>query len=392
MKTKLVLWGQKGTEESAEKVLIAIELNADDNCVESWIFETEAANETFADQLMNNWRKGEAVAFPETHQYSKKELSASGSLLPEDISAKDKEDLMKRTQTEWLFVVLSTKLFKTYESELDELQERVEKLPKYNKEMWEELKTFQTKIQTQVQEQNLFREHTNILRDRLNELFGSLKKLREVEDNAFESAAKEAFEKIVHVLNQVEEAVEKNIGEWAKWFDKLKILQTDLKTVKLTREGRTELWARIDKAFKEVKDRRFGASPSSKESSNSGSGSAETRLQRRIEGLRQAIQKMDNSVGRDEKDLDFQQKKLNSSTATQLETQLREVRAKMIQDRLNSKIEKLADMNKTLADLEARLTRILAKTATAEDLKVADEEAPAEEIKIVEEENDNSAE
>jgi DNA repair exonuclease SbcCD ATPase subunit len=381
MKTKLVLWGQKGSEENAEKVLIAVELNAIANCVDSWIFSGEAASEELSDQLMNNWRKGEAVAFPEGLEQIRTELSASGSILPEGYSAADKEDLVKRTQTEWLFIVLSTKLFQTYESELNTLQDKVEKMTKYSKEMWEELKTFQTKIQTQVQEQNLFREHTNILRERLNELFGSLKKLREVEDSAFETAANEVFQKMSNTLNQIDEAVEKNSGDWAKWFDKLKGLQAELKTAKLTREGRNEIWARIDKAFKEVKDRRFGGSSAQ----NSNSGNVETRLQRRIEGLKEAIQKMDNSVSRDQKDYDFLFKKLNNSNATQLEAQLSEVRAKMILERLESKKAKLADMNKTLADLESRLARVLAKTATAEDLKAAEDETGVQETVVSEE-------
>jgi len=381
MKTKLVLWGQKGSEENAEKVLIAVELNANANCVDTWIFSGEAASEELSDQLMNNWRKGEAVAFPEGLEQIRTELSASGSILPEGYSAADKEDLVKRTQTEWLFIVLSTKLFQTYESELNTLQDKVEKMTKYSKEMWEELKTFQTKIQTQVQEQNLFREHTNILRERLNELFGSLKKLREVEDSAFETAANEVFQKMSNTLNQIDEAVEKNSGDWAKWFDKLKGLQAELKTAKLTREGRNEIWARIDKAFKEVKDRRFGGSSAQ----NSNSGNVETRLQRRIEGLKEAIQKMDNSVSRDQKDYDFLFKKLNNSNATQLEAQLSEVRAKMILERLESKKAKLADMNKTLADLESRLARVLAKTATAEDLKAAEDETGVQETVVSEE-------
>lgn len=364
MKTKLVLWGQKGSEETAEKVLMAIELNANSNCVESLIFTGENASEELSDQLMNNWRKGEAVAFPEGHEHVKTELSASGSILPEGYSAADKEDLLKRTQTEWLFIVLSTKLFQTYESELNELQDRVEKMSKYSKEMWEELKTFQTKIQTQVQEQNLFREHTNILRERLNELFGSLKKLREVEDSAFETAASEVYQRMSAILNQVDEALEKNSGQWAKHFDKLKGLQAELKTARLTREGRNEIWARIDKAFKEVKDRRFGEG----NAQNTNSGSIETRLERRIDGLKQAIQKMDSSVSRDQKDYDFLHKKLSNSNATQLETQLSEVRAKMIHERLESKKAKLADMNKTLAELELRLAKVVSKTASAEEL------------------------
>jgi chromosome segregation ATPase len=390
MKTKLVLWGQKGSEETAEKVLMAIELNANANCVESWIFSGESANEELSDQLMNNWRKGEAVAFPEGHDHIKTELSASGSILPDGFSAADKEDLIKRTQTEWLFIVLSTKLFQTYESELNELQDRVEKMSKYNKAMWEELKTFQTKIQTQVQEQNLFREHTNILRERLNELFGSLKKLREVEDSAFESAANEVFQRMSTILNQIDEALEKNSGEWAKFFDKLKGLQAELKTVKLTREGRNEIWARIDKSFKEVKERRFGSG----NAQNANSGSIETRLERRIEGLKQAIQKMDSSVSRDQKDYDFLFKKLSNSNATQLETQLSEVRAKMIHERLESKKLKLADMNKTLADLESRLAKVISKTASAEELKAAEAVADSSDdsINLVAEETTESTE
>jgi hypothetical protein len=379
MKTKLVLWGQKGNEENAEKVLIAVELNANANCVDSWIFAGDSATEELSDQLMNNWRKGEAVAFPEGHEHIRTELSASSSILPEGYSAAEKEDLIKRTQTEWLFIVLSTKLFQTYASELDALQDKVEKMAKYSKEMWEELKTFQTKIQNQVQEQNLFREHTNILRERLNELFGSLKKLREVEDTAFETAANEVFQKMSNLLNQIDEAVEKNSGDWGKWFDKLKALQAELKTAKLTREGRNEIWARIDKAFKEVKDRRFGGS----NAQNSNSGNIETRLQRRIEGLKEAIQKMDYSVNRDQKDYDFLFKKLNNSNATQLEAQLSEVRAKMILERLESKKAKLADMNKTLADLEVRLTKVLSKTASAEELKAAEAVADGTDESIV---------
>jgi chromosome segregation ATPase len=393
MKTKLVLRGQKGGEENAEKVLIAIELIADENKTECWIFEDALATEELADQLMTAWRKDEAVAFPEGALNLKNELSASGNIVPEGYTVTEKDDLIKRTQTEWLFIVLSTKLFKSYEAELNELQEKVEKMPKYGKEMWEELKAFQNKIQAQVQEQNLFRDHTNILRERLNELFGVLKNLRQKDDNAFENAAKDSFDKVTSVLNQIDEALEKNSGEWAKWFDKLKNLQQELKTMKLTRENRVELWARIDKAFKDVKERRFG-----NKSIETNSGvSAESRLQKRIEGLKLAIQKMQNSVERDENELDFQNKKLNSVNASQLETQLREVRSKMILDRLSSKKEKLADMNKTLADLESRLSRILSKTASEEDLKIAEmqeENQNTEEIGQSEEsvENDNTGE
>lgn len=378
MKTKLVLWGQKGSEEAPEKILLALALNAEQNKVESWVFEGEAATEEFAEQLMNNWRKDEVVLFPENNIHAEFELSAGGSLLPEGVSSTEKDDLLKRTQTEWLFIVLSTKLFKTYEGELEEIRERVEALPKYNKSLWEELKAFQNKIQAQASEQNLFREHTNLLRERINGIFGQLKKLREVEDKAFETAAKAAFDKIVDKLKVVEDAVANNNGDWTKCFDKLKELQRDLKNAKLTREGRNELWERIDKAFKEVKDRRFGGNNAGA-GTGTGATNNETRLLRRIEGLKSAIQKMQDSVNRDEKEFNFQDKKINSGNASQLETQLREVKSKMVKERLDSKREKLADMQKTLGDLENRLAKMLAKQAEAK----AEEEAKAAKTVVV---------
>jgi len=77
-------------------------------------------------------------------------------------------------------------------------------------------------------------------------------------------------------------------------------------------------------------------------------------------------------------------KKLNNSNATQLETQLSEVRAKMILERLESKKAKLSDMNKTLADLESRLVKVQSKTASAEELKAAEELAGSEELTNIE--------
>lgn len=370
MKTKLVLWGQKGSEEAPEKVLLALALNAEQNKVESWIFEEEAATEEFFEQLMENWRKNEDVPFPENHTHTEFELSAGGDLLPEGIVSTEKDDLIKRTQTSWLFIVLSTKLFKTYESELEEIRDRIDGLGKYDKAIWEELKEFQNKMHAQFKEGNIFREHTNRLRERLDELFGFLKSLREVEDRAYESMTKAAYEKIVAVLITIEDAVANSLGEWGKWFDKLKELQQELKNVRLTRDGRNELWERIDKAFKEVKDRKFGGKSANTNTENTTTGgSHETRLQRRMDGLRLAIKKMQDSVNRDEKELSFQDKKINSGSASQLETQLREVKSKMLRERLDSKKEKLDDMEKTLTELEERLANMLAKQAKEEAKK-----------------------
>ena len=90
----------------------------------------------------------------------------------------------------------------------------------------------------------------------------------------------------------------------------------------------------------------------------------QSRLTRRMEGLTEAIRKMTQSINRDQRDYDKQVGKLASGRANLLETQLREVRGKLIKDRLDSKQEKLADMTKTMGELEKRMERY--KTALTE--------------------------
>lgn len=373
MKTKLVLWGTKGTEENAQKVLIALELNPEINKVKSWFFEGENASEDFSKALMEQWRKGEAVAFPEGVEAQETPLSASTRLVSEDILT-DKEELLARTQTEWIFIVLSTKLYKNYQAELEELQEEVDALKTYSKDMWGRMKDFWAKVQMQIGEQNLFREHTNNLRSRTNEMFAQLKKMRSQEDAKFESEATENYNKLVAVLEPIEALIEQENAELQKAFDKLKTLQQNFKNSKLTRTLRSKLWDRIDNAFKKVKAKR---SPNS---------SPEGRLTRRIEGLKGAIDKMERSIGRDKKELSIQNDKINSGDVSQLETQLREVRAKLIRERIDSKSKKLEDMYATMKDLETKNARNLARKAReeaaaakkAEAAKLAAEKAAAE--------------
>ena len=371
MKTKLVLWGQKGTEEIQEKVLLALELNPETNKVKTWIFEGEQASEEFSKELRNKWRQGQAVAFPEGTEATEIMLSASVNLLPEGVTA-EKQELLTRTQTEWIFMVLSTKLYQTYKTELDELQEKVDGLTKYSKDVWNNMKVFWSKVQQQINEQNLFREHISTLRTRTNELFSQLKTMRSKEDSQYEDQAEENYNEIVARLKPIEENIQAEKADLQKLFNSLKDLQQHFKKAILTRNLRSKLWDRIDAAFKEVKKKR---SPNS---------SPEGRLTRRMEGLNSAIQKMERSIARDEKEMAIQQKKLNSGNVSQLETQLREVRAKLIKERIDSKNKKLQDMYNTMKDLEqrhqkneARREREEKRQAEQEKKRKAQEEAPA---------------
>lgn len=345
MRTKLVIWGTNAKEE---RVLLALELLPDNNEVILHVFPQETATDEFVKGMMDEWRDDKAFALPEGHETIRRPLTIAESLLPEEFKV-DRGDLIQRAQSEWAFVVLSHKLQKAFRSEMDGFRERIDKLEEFSQPVWEELKAFWEKVQGQVRERNLFREHVDQLRDQSNELFGQLKKLRQAADSQFRKVSSENAKAFAQRLEELHAKIEEG-KHLIPTFEALKNLQREYHGLALSREDRNRIWDRMDAAFKLLKEKRFGGGESSGPASRDG-GSG--RIEGRLKGLLDAIDKMQKSISRDEKDLEYESRR--AATGGQLESQLRQAKLAMIEDRVRSKREKLEDMEKTRRDLESRL-------------------------------------
>ena len=368
MKTKLVLWGRNAQDE---RVLIALQLRPQENKVDLWTFPENIATEDFSQKMLNEWRNGTKVDFPEGFTHSEKELSITESLLPEDLKV-ERGDLIQRAQTEWHFMVLSSKLNETYQTELQEIKEKVAQLNNYSGEVWEELKVFWAKVQTQVRDRNLFREHANDLRDSTNELFGKMKELRKSLDKEFQSKSEEHMNTFKTGLGEIKERLEKGLN-LNGIFEDLKKMQREFKDTRLSRDHRSTIWEQLDGLFKEVKNKRYGGDSNS----NAGNSTPSERLKRRYDGLMAALGKMEQSINRDKRELDFQDRKAGQSGG-QLEAQLREAKIMMVKERIRSKEEKLNEMLQTKGELEKRIEVQTEKDARrAEQDKVREAKAEA---------------
>jgi hypothetical protein len=344
MKKRLVLWGENAQKE---KQLIAVALKEEENMVEIYTFPLEVATEEFAQLMMNEWRNERKVAFPEKYEKTEKPLNLSDDLLPEDLTV-DREDVVNRAQTEWNFIVMSSKMRNAFQSELEDLRSRIDRLDKFDSGLWEEMKTFWDKVQEQIREKNLFGEHATTLRKSTDEAFDQMKALRRKMDEAYREESKKIMAKFMEELDDIEQKVEKGLG-LKPLFEELKEVQRRFNKANLTRNDRSTVWPKLDGLFKDIKAKRFG------DKSNQNK-SAMGRLERRYKGLQKAISKMEGSIRKDKKDLHFEEKRMKK-TDGQLEQQIRKAKLKMIKERINSKENKLEDMHDTRKMLEKKMEK-----------------------------------
>lgn len=345
MKNKIVLWGNDGKDE---KVLIAMELLAKENKVNVHTFNHEIVSEVFYNLMMDDWRGGKEVEFPEGFQTQVRELSVTDDILPEDLKVQ-RGDLINRAKAEWHFVVLSTKMYDLYKTELEDLKDRIEKLVDFDGGIWEEVKGFWGKVSEQSRERNLFRDHADKLKNDTNDLFTKLKEFRTKANEELNKLSKEHVAAFTQRLDSVRTKVDEG-KSLSPLFDELKRIQSDFKNTDFTRNDRSKVWKKIDQAFKKVKEKKYGPAKTD------GSGGAVSRIERRHQGLMSAIGKMEQSIKRDKKDVDFQNKRVNE-TSGQLEMQIRQAKVKMIEERIQSKQDKLNEMLATQKELEKRMEK-----------------------------------
>ncbi len=347
---RLVAWA---TDPEGGKQLLALDLLPEENQLRVHALKGPAATEDLFLSLQKDWGHRKTDALPEGMRTLSVPLTVSGDLLPEGMKAEDEGQLQK-ARHEWHFVVLSYKFYQNFLREWQELKERLDGSQDFDKGLWNDLKGFWDRVQVQINDKNLQKEHAQSLRTRTDELFTGLKNLRHQREKDLQARSEDAAQRFREEL----EKLENQIAEGKKLravFEKLKQLQREFHKAAFTRKHRNKIWKRLDAAFKAAKEKRFGAGSSQ-------ATSALERLQSRVQGLLGAIEKMESSIRRDRKSLDYENRKIQHSDG-QLEAQIRQAKVQMIQERVNSKSAKLEDMLKTRAELEDRKKKLEEKVA-----------------------------
>ena len=236
MKRKIVLWGEN---EKNEKILIGIELLDAANKVNIYTFNEAIVTEEFYNKLMDEWREEKEVEFPDGFKTIERSLSVTESLLPDEIKV-ERTDVISRAQAELHFMVLSDKLYKLYKNELEDIKEKVEKLKSYDNTMWEDMKEFWAKVQNQVNEKTLLREHTTVLKEKTNLIFDKLKELKKEFESELKDKSAEIKKEFMEEISEIEEKIDKGLG-LKPLFEQLKDVQSKFNKADLQRNDRNSI-------------------------------------------------------------------------------------------------------------------------------------------------------
>ena len=336
MKDKIVFWG---TNQNEEKILITLRLRLSDDRVDIWTFPEKSLKQDFIDQMFQDWNNIDVDNFPQPHSYLERTMGEQ-SLLPDEIKANDTE-IVRRAEEEWYVQILSAKLKNRLQEQVRSLLHQVEAMETYDKEVWAITKSFWDKVSEHYQARDLNKEHAGALRDKLNLCFKKLKLLMEVENKKYEAEAQNIFDEFVQKIEDIKPRISPT-NNLKALFGELNNLQKEANKAALTGKLRHELKKHFDEVFTELKAIRKSL--------------VSNKLNRRINGLQKAIDKMQRSLDYDLDSLNFQESRMKNAGG-KLEMQLREAKIKMISSKVDSKQTKLDDMHKTLNELKEELKK-----------------------------------
>ena len=302
-------------------------------------------------QLQKNWVEGEAFEFPKGTKEIAPNLNAE-SILPEDIRS-DESGKIRIKQNEWAYTLLTAKLWESYLHELEELKKKAAELAQYDRQLFDDAKSFWERVLEHRKERDISQEGLDKIKDDVNSIFEKLKTFRKTESAEFEAASSKHRDEVIAKL----EDLKKRANEKANFKalqEELKTIQNESRKNRYSKADDVQLRKTFDSVFQYINEQRnhfFSDMTAS-----------------RVKGLNEVIDKMEQSLARDRKDLEYMQRKVESSRNS-LEAQLIKVKTNMLTETMASKEEKLKDIRSTLEKLLKQSNKNNKKEETKPEVK-----------------------
>lgn len=327
----IVMWGEVGTDQ---KVLFAIQLKEEDNKVHIYGFQKEKVTKEIQDKLFFEWKNGGDFEFPEGI-YHWVVPASNDNILPEEVRV-DRPEIIVSTQAAWGKKIMSARLNEVLLEEINLLNQKLQNINDFDQQLWDKTKDLWAKISDYRKQGELSWEHTDILKNGINEIFDGIKALKRIDTEKNDEESGHHFK---NFIKKIEEQTTKLIypDEWEKVFETLKAIQNEVKEFNFSWKQKRVLFDRLNDTFLELRKYR------KTEFIN--------KTKDRIRNLKSTIDGIIQSAERDKESYKAQFDKLMHYTRGKLsETEMAQ-RLGFIVDRIKEKEVKISNIGQTIQDL-----------------------------------------
>ena len=331
MQSKISRFTATGVDEKDVKVLLAYELNEEAFRVELKVVPLKSLNKEQIDFLNADWVNGSDFVFPEDTQLVYPSLSAE-SILPDNIRSEETGKI-RATGNEWAYNLLTAKLWESYLIELDELMKKAESLTQYDRQLFDDAKSFWERVLEHRKERDISQDRLDKIKESVNSIFDKLKLYRKTESAEFEAASAKLRDETVASIEAVRQRMDEK-ANFKQLADELKNLQAQTRKLRVTKSDDQLIRKAFDNAFQHLSEMR--------------NLYLNDKNAVRIKGLNEVIQKMEISLKRDKSELDKLTSRMSSNKATSIEIQLAKFKINSLNETIASKEDKLKDIRHTL--------------------------------------------
>jgi ElaB/YqjD/DUF883 family membrane-anchored ribosome-binding protein len=321
-----------GVTADDKEVLLAYELKEEEFKVTLHIVPKKSLKGELLEQLLKNWVEGGEFEFPKGTKEVNPKLQGEESILPSDIRSEESWKIRIK-QNEWAYTLLTAKLWESYLLELDELKKKAATLTQYDRSLFDDAKSFWERVLEHRKERDISQESLDKIKDDVNSVFEKLKTFRKTETAEFEANSAKLREEIIAKLEDLRKRVNEK-SNFKLLLEEHKNIQNESRKNRYNKADDVLVRKNLDSCFQFINEQRHHF--------------FHDLTANRVKGLTEVIDKMEASLVRDRKDLDYMQRKAESNKISSLEMQLIKVKTNMMNETIASKEEKLKDIRATL--------------------------------------------
>jgi hypothetical protein len=357
MNTRLVLWGEIGTDR---KALIAIHLDEETAKIHIHAFPKEEVTKEIQDAVFVEWKNGGEFTFPENAIHWEIDAN-SDTILPEEVKV-DRLDVVLQSQHKWGKKLMSSKINQLLSDEVKLLEEKTSVVAEYDQSLWDKAKAQWEKIASYQKKNEISWEQTTVLKDKINSIFEALKAVKRI-NNENEDQANAVLVK--NYYKRIEDLQSKLIysDQWKFIFEELKKIQTELKDAAIRWNHKRTIYNQVNAIFDDLRKYRMTEIVS--------------KTQGRIAQLTKILDGLKDSIKRDNESYQMQVEKMQHYTRGKLSVDELKSRFGDILSRTKEKETKAEGIKQTIAQLKADIEKEKKQQQEREEQRIKREQEEA---------------